>query len=120
MLDVAWKHVAPGGRFVATFRLTLEEGVDDINLSYQHINFDHLQEGELAPYVVLNFHGLIQLLKKFDPSEVKASGYWGAPAGSAITPYKSVCFAAFSVSKKRPLDHGSIIYDLDLPPEFKV
>jgi len=118
MLDVAWRHVAPGGQFVATFRLCLEEGIDDINLSYQHINFYNLQEGELAPYVVLNFQELVQLLKKFDPSEIKASGYWGPPAGSAITPYKLVCFAAFSISKKLTSDDAQIVYDLDLPPEF--
>ncbi len=118
MLDVAWRHVAPGGQFVATFRLCLEEGINDINLSYQHINFNNLQEGEVAPYVVLNFQELDQLLKKFDPSKIKASGYWGPPAGSAITPYESLCFAAFSISKKLVQDDAQIVYDLDLPTEF--
>ncbi len=96
----------------------MDEGINDINQSYQHINFDNLQEGELAPYVVLNFQELLELLKKFNPSEIKASGYWGKPAGSAVTPYKRVCFAAFSISKKSTSDDAQIIYDLDLPPEF--
>jgi precorrin-6B methylase 2 len=118
MLDVAWSHVAPGGQFVATFRLCLDEGINDINLSYQHINFENIQEGEIAPYVILNFWKLLQLLEKFSPSEIKVSGYWGPPAGSAVTPYKSVCFAALSISKKLIPDNAKVLYTLDLPSEF--
>jgi len=120
MLDVAWSHVAPGGQFVATFRLCLDDGINDISLSYQHINFENIPEGEIAPYVILNFWELLQLLEKFSPSEIKASGYWAPPSGSAVTPYKSVCFAALSISKKLIPDDAPVLYSLDLPPEFIV
>ena len=118
MLAVAWHHVLPGGYFVATFRLSLDEGCNDFERSYQYINYDEILEGERAPYVVLNAKTLVQQLINFNPSEINAYGYWGKPSITAVTPYKKLCFAAFSIRKKKPDDVGQVRYNLDLPAEI--
>ncbi len=118
MLARAWSHVLPGGQMVATFRLTSEEGCDDIQRSYQYINFDGALEGERAAYVVLNAKTLIQRLTNIDPSEIRAFGYWGAPSATAVTPYATLCFAAFSVRKRKAEDVDVLRCQLDLPAEI--
>lgn len=117
MLATAWGHVAPGGQFVATFRLTLDQGCSDITRSYQFVNYYGNMEGERASYVVLNARSLIETLAVFDPSDVAAYGYWGAPSATAVTPYTTLCFAAFSIRKRAPADTGAIRYQLRLPDD---
>lgn len=99
MLAAAWSRVVNGGYLVATFRLTDGAGCDDIGRSYQYINFDGVRAGEIAAYVVLNAGQLMQLLLGFEPAEINAYGYWGAPSLSAVTPYERLCFCAFSIRK---------------------
>lgn len=118
MLAVAWEHVRPGGHLVSTFRLTVEEGCDDFERSYQYINFDGRLEGERAAYVVLNARTLVEKLARFHPSEISAYGYWGAPSATAVTPYQKLCFAAFSIRKREPEEDGALRWRLDLPPEI--
>jgi SAM-dependent methyltransferase len=118
MLAAAWDHVLPGGYFVATFRLSDSDGCNDIDRSYQYINFEGIREGERASYVVLNARNLIQRLVSFDPGEISAYGYWGAPSGTAVTPYQRLCFSAFSI-RKRIENHGSLRFRLDLPVEIR-
>jgi SAM-dependent methyltransferase len=118
MLAAAWDHVLPGGHLVATFRLSDSDGCNDINRSYQYINFDGIREGERASYVVLNARSLIQRLISFDPGEISAYGYWGAPSGTAVTPYQRLCFAAFSI-RKRIGNHSSLQFRLNLPVEIR-
>lgn len=118
MLNAAWNHVAPGGHLVSTFRLTVEEGCGDIERSYQFINSEGTLEGERACYVVLNAKSLMEELGRFDPSRINAYGYWGAPSGTAVTPYARLCFAAFSVRKRKPDDVLPVLRHLDLPAEI--
>ncbi len=118
MLAAAWNHVVPGGHLVSTFRLTLEEGCVDFNQSYQYINYDGIMEGERASYIVLNAKSLIQQLVKFNPYEINAYGYWGAPSFTAVTPFARLCFAAFSIRKRKSEDFGALRYRLKLPGEF--
>lgn len=118
MLAVAWKHVRPGGSLVATFRLRPDEGCNRLDQSYQYINYDGLLEGEQAAYVVLNARDLVMQLSSFDPSAIDAYGYWGVPSATAVTPYQSLCFSAFSVRKRGDNDLGDTNYRLDLPSEI--
>lgn len=118
MLAAAWDHVLPGGHLVATFRLTVGEGCNDIKRSYQYINYDGVREGECASYVVLNAKTLIQQLSNFNPSEISAFGYWGVPSATAVTPYEKLCFAAFSIQKRKADDVGATRFQLDLPLEI--
>jgi SAM-dependent methyltransferase len=118
MLSAAWGRVLPGGHLVATFRLVDAQGCNDLEQSYQYINFDGKREGERASYVVLNATSLIQELLAFDPSEINAYGYWGAPSVTAVTPYEKLCFSAFSI-RKRSGDTGVVRFDLNLPAEIR-
>lgn len=120
MLAAVWDHVLPGGHLVSTFRLTVGGGCNDIDRSYQYINFDGNMEGERASYVVLNANALIEALISFDPSEINAYGYWGAPSATAVTPYERLCFAAFSIRKRKVGDVEALRFKLDIPEEILV
>jgi precorrin-6B methylase 2 len=117
-LASAWKHVAPGGHLVATFRLTNKAGVNDIANSYQYINFDGKMEGEILSYVVLNKDDLLNQLEKLNPAEINAFGYWGTPSLSAVTPFNKICFAAFSIKRKETDHNEKPILNLDLPADL--
>jgi SAM-dependent methyltransferase len=118
MLSAAWNHVLPGGHLVATFRLIDAQGCNNPDRSYQYINFEGIREGERASYVVLNARDLVQELAAFNPSEISAYGYWGAPSITAVTPYERLCFSAFSI-RKRSSDTGALRFDLNLPVEIR-
>ena len=117
MLAAAWNQVLPGGHLVSTFRLTTEGGCNDFEKSFQYINFDGSFEGERASYVVLNAKTLIDQLMGFNPSEINAYGYWGIPSATAVTPYERLCFAAFSIRKRKTDDVGTLRCHLRLPGE---
>ena len=118
MLATAWNHVLPGGHLVSTFRLTAKEGCSDFSRSYQYINYDGVPQGERASYVVLNAKDLVQQLVEFNPSEINAYGYWGTPSVTAVTPYERLCFAAFSIRKRKSGDVGVLCFHLKLPAEI--
>lgn len=119
MLAAAWDHVRPGGYLVSTFRITVEDGCNDFDRSYQYINCDGSLEGERAAYVVLNASALFKTLATFGPSEINGHGYWGAPSATAVTPYDRLCFAAFSIRKRTQEEHAAPICALDLPSEIR-
>lgn len=119
MIDAAWERVAPGGCFIATFRLTDGEGCRDMQRSYQYINYEGRKEGELAAYVVLNAGELTRLFMDFDPAEIRAFGYWGAPSSTAITPYDRLCFVAGALRKRRVGDVDPLSLCLDVPVEIR-
>ena len=119
MLAAAWEYVKPGGYFVATFRLTDEVGCNDINKSYQYINYDGQKEGEIASYVVLNANNLLQQLNDFNPSKIIAYGYFGKPSATAVTPYKELCFSAFAIKKRMLGDDRAIRLNFNLPEDIK-
>ena len=114
MLISAWRFVRPGGKLVATFRLTTDEGSKDMRHSYQYINFDGMMEGETANYVVLNVNEILQQLLDFNPLGISAYGNWGEPSETAVTPYKTICFSAFSIIKREANDDSPVIYDLEI------
>lgn len=118
MLSAAWGHVNNGGTFIATFRLCEGESSTEMKKSYQHINFEGKKEGEVAPYVVLNPKKLMADLEKFNPSEIKAFGYWGSPSESAVTPHRKIYFAAFAITKRHCEASGDAQINLDLPDEL--
>jgi SAM-dependent methyltransferase len=118
MLNQAWSHVAPGGVLVATFRLVVEDGCNDMNHSYQFINFKGEKSGEKAAYIVLNAKVLFEKLISLDPVEISAFGYFGKPSRTAITPFNEICFAAFSIRKSSSKNHVSTKLNLQLPAEI--
>jgi hypothetical protein len=115
MLESAWKHVAPGGSLVATFRITLEAGCDDIKTSYQFINYEGIRKGEKAAYVVMNADDLFNKLIALNPTKVSARGYFRPPSSTAVTPYSKLCMTAIAIRKGKNSEMQKIDYDLDLP-----
>jgi SAM-dependent methyltransferase len=117
MLAAAWGHVADDGHFISTFRLTTGPGCSDFAKSYQPIGNEG-GEPEVAAYVVVNANALLAQLLNFDPAEVNAFGYWGSPSSTAVTPYETLCFAAFSIRKRRPGNTDPVRFHLELPPDI--
>jgi len=115
MLEAAWQHVVPGGSLVATFRITLEGGCDDIATSYQYLNYEGLREGEKAAYVVMNVNDLFDKLKTLNPSKISAKGYFRSPSPTAVTPYSQLCMTALAIRKRKHSEIKAIVYDLDIP-----
>jgi precorrin-6B methylase 2 len=120
MLKAAWEKVADGGKLVATFRLVNDKSVYDINESFQFINYDGKLQGEKAAYVVINAKELIEKLLTLLPSEIKAFGYFGSPSTTAVTPYKEICFAAFSISRQNSNESKETHFNLELPPSINI
>lgn len=115
MLNTAWNYVKPGGSLIATLRLTSGLGCDDISKSYQYIDEN---SGELAAYVVINAQVLFNKLKLLKPKSIMAYGYYGIPSASAVTQYKKICFAAFSIRKMALSEDAKIEIDMNLPQKI--
>ena len=119
MLVKAYRYVKPGGYFVSSFRLTSGESLIDAQRSYQYVNFQGEKEGEVAPYVILNFGELLGLLKPLVPSRIVGFGYFGVPSSTAVTPVDKVVFAVIAVQKRGAAAQDTVIdLDLDLPREL--
>ena len=118
MLEAAWDHVAPGGELVATFRIVNEKGCDDFKESFQYINYDGQLSGEKAAYLVLNATDLLNKLMSLQPARITSYGYFGTPSRTACTPYKKICFAAFSIMKPEMNIESEIGIILQLPEEI--
>jgi hypothetical protein len=119
MLSAAWSRVLPGGHLVAASRLIDAQGCNDLDWSYQYINFDRMREGERASYVVSNARNWIRKLVTFDPNEINAFGYWGVPSVTAVTPFEQLCFSGFAI-RKRSGDAGVVRFALNLSAEMQV
>ena len=122
MIDRCWELVAPGGTFILSMRLTDGPGIADIAESYQYVAFgDEVPENaETAPYVVLNVSDTIALLSGREPapSHILGYGYWGPPSRMARTPFQSVVFAVFAVTRPGGQDDDlsdQPLLDLRLP-----
>jgi SAM-dependent methyltransferase len=115
MLAKAYRYVRAGGYFVSSFRLTSGESLIDTQRSYQYVNFHGKREGEVAPYVVLNFGELLGQLKSLAPSRIVGFGYFGAPSPTTVTPVDKVVFAVIAVQKRTASAQDTVV-DLDLPP----
>ena len=118
MLETAWTLVRPGGAFVVTFRLTTEVGCIDMLKSYQYINFEGHMEGEIANYVVLNVNDIFNEILAFNPLGISAYGYWGTPSDTAVTPYETLCFSAFSITKRKITEKSPVNLSLDFPKDI--
>ena len=114
MLARAFDFVRPGGHFVSSFRITPETTADDMRTSYQYINFDGRQEGEIAPYVVMNGDALLDRLRRLDAAGISGFGYWGTPSKTAVTPVSRIGFAVIAVRKRSSPGQPATI-DLDVP-----
>ncbi|MDI7217533.1 class I SAM-dependent methyltransferase [Leptospira santarosai] len=101
LLQKAWLMVKEGGVFIASFRITNSATVNDIEKSYQYINYAGVSEGEIAPYVILNSKELLFHFKELGAGDIFAYGYYGEPSKTARTPYSQLCFGVLAVQKPK-------------------
>jgi precorrin-6B methylase 2 len=118
MFEAAWRHVAPGGVLVATFRLTTQKGCSDFKKSFQYINYSGELIGEKAPYVVMNISDLMKDIIGLNPESIYGFGYYGPPSKTAITPYKTICFTGMSIRKKIISDSTLPEIIMDIPEDI--
>ena len=115
LLKRAWDTVATGGMLILSLRLTLDESCTDFSKSFQFINYQGLQQGEKAPYVVLNVGDVRELFQELGVRGGRGHGYWGAPSSTAVTPFQSLCFSVFALTKSE--EKGDLALELTLPAD---
>lgn len=95
-----WELVSPGGRAVVSVRLTSGLSSTKLGDSYQFVSFGGQLEGERAPYVVFSLGDWMKKTLSLPlVAEIYGYGYWGAPSSTAVTKYKRLVFAVFSMTK---------------------
>ena len=115
MLYELFAKVKPGGNLLVSLRLTNEKS-NDINQSYQYINYEGNKIGEKAPYVIFNVNDLLDDFKKLNISDLYVYGYNGKPSETSVTPYKELCFCVFSIKKSlNGMKNNKIKMEIDLP-----
>ncbi len=117
-INACWEKVARGGYFALSLRLTLEQGVNDIDKSYQSIHFSESAKNgneEKANYVVLNVFDALKLLTSLNPESIDVYGYWGKPSDTAVTPYNCILFTVCSIKKSKTSEVADPVVRLNLP-----
>lgn len=107
ILSACWGHARPGGTLIVSLRLTRQPTVANITESYQRIA---TRSGEQRmSYVVLNINDVLGMFADWHPraTRVLGYGYDGAPSASAITPFSTVTFAVFAVTKTESSESSS-------------
>jgi hypothetical protein len=94
----AFQRLRAGGSLVFSLRLTELATVQDKVISYQNV-FVGRGAKEQRAYVVRNTHEVIEALRKLGAARIYAYGYSGTPSSTAKTPFKSVCFSVFAVTR---------------------
>ncbi|MFA5183665.1 MAG: class I SAM-dependent methyltransferase [Syntrophales bacterium] len=118
IIEACWGRVKAGGYLVISLRLTTGPGVNDIQTSYQYINFSGQDTAaEVANYVVFNFPEILHNLKLLQPAPalIGAYGYWGLPSATAVTPFTRLVFAVFYLKKGTGGDGHGIEGEFTLP-----
>ena len=98
MIKRCWSFVAPGGVFVATFRLADSIGQNK-NKSIQYINYSGKKEGEVAPYKVFNYADLFKIFSDLGVADVSIKGYFLEPSSVAITEFEELFFCCVALQK---------------------
>ena len=115
MLAKCWSLVSNSGVLVLSLRLTKDKSLLDISKSFQRISFDKSMGEEIAQYSVLNIDDCVTMFCELpNVGEIYGFGYMGKPSKTAVTPYKELCFAVFSI-KKDTSNSGESQLILDLP-----
>jgi hypothetical protein len=114
----AFQGLRAGGAIVFSLRLTELATVQDKAISYQN-TFVRGGVKEQRAYVVRNTHQVLEALRKLGASRIYAYGYSGTPSSTAKTPFKSVCFTVFAVTRGGS-NQGPHVpqLDLSLPPQL--
>ena len=102
IIQKSWEQVNMGGVLILSLRLTNKQSINDINKSYQYIDFfKENDKKEKANYVIFNINDTFKMFNDLSPkaSNINAYGYYGLPSQSANVPYDKLLFAVFSIKK---------------------
>jgi SAM-dependent methyltransferase len=117
MIKTCWDFVKPGGQFIVSVRLTEKTGVDDIQKSFQWIDYTG-EAGikEKANYVVYNVYEWLKICRSLSPalSKLTCCGNWGKPSPTAETGFDRLVFTVFSITKNNGVDDKRFHCDLPL------
>ncbi|MDP2939801.1 MAG: class I SAM-dependent methyltransferase [Candidatus Omnitrophota bacterium] len=124
IIEYCWNKVKPGGYFIISLRITKAAGINDMDRSYQCIDFSGKEDNpEVVNYVVFNFLDTLAMFGGLwpRPKIIGAYGYWGKPSPTARTPFKKLVFAVYYI-KKDTEDLNSntptLEIELNLPFDF--
>lgn len=112
----AYGLLAPGGSLVFTVRLTEGQTVEDIERSFQ--NFVKGNAVGKSRYVVRNTAEVISCLRDLSPKRIYAYGYSGSPASTAFTPFKTVGFVVFAVTRPSDKEVTELHCELVFPDQL--
>lgn len=115
IIQKSWENVKEGGYLILSLRLTNQKSINNINESYQYIDFFNKNTTkEKANYVVFNIFDTFKIFNTLEPnpSLVNAYGYYGKPSHSAKTPYNKLLFSVFALKKD---SNSECIMNLDFP-----
>lgn len=114
----AFEALAPGGTLVFSLRLTEGATVVDGDRSYQWVSTGTGgREKEL--YVLRNVDEVLRVLKCLKPRRIFAYGYSGRPSSAAVTPFKTVCFCVFAITREADgVERTNPDIELRLPKQF--
>lgn len=107
IIQKAWDSVKTGGYLILSLRLTNEKSINNIEKSYQYIDyFNKNDKKEKANYVIFNINDAFKVMNNLSPkaSEINTYGYYGPPSSSARIPYEKLLFAVFSIKKEETSD----------------
>lgn len=120
IIDSCWEKVENGGHFVISLRLTPKEGINNIEKSYQLINFSgNAKKPEIANYVVFNVNDAIKTFTCLIPraESIGAYGYWGKPSQNARTPFDKLIFTVFYIKKGTQKSNKKTSLEINLPKD---
>ncbi len=99
--------------FMFTFRAS-KEGIDNIDESYQYVNYEGRKSGEIAAYVVLSFKQIRQIITSLSPSVVICQTTDRSPSPTAVTPYKQLTFGCMWIKVNDDLALGVDCQEVDI------
>lgn len=121
IIQSCWERVKDNGYFIISLRLTSGKSINDIERSYQYIDFTGTEnKPEIANYVVFSFQDITKILLSLKPLPdlIGAYGYWGKPSHTAVTIYNKIVFAVFYLRKSIKKEENSIQCEFSLPVEL--
>ena len=116
-IQLAYAQLGHGGAIVFTVRLTDKETVCDEAVSVQQVISGPKTITRQA-YIVRNIRETIQKIERLGKVRISAYGYQGIPSSTAKTPFRTVCFAAFIVTRQDGMEDSRTPLELHLPKQI--
>tara|TARA_B100000674_G_scaffold230892_1_gene189950 strand:- start:7302 stop:8081 length:780 start_codon:yes stop_codon:yes gene_type:complete len=97
--------------FLFTFRAS-DKGLNNIDKSFQYVNYESQKMGEIANYIVLSYKELRSFINQFGGKAIYCQTFMGKPSVTAVTPFSCLTFGCMWISLKENNSHE---FDLNSP-----